>query len=54
MFVIKMELDKSDKGWMDFHYYAKGGEYPLINDLVKQGSNIHLKTNDGMNCLHIA
>ena len=54
MFVIKMELDKSDKGWMDFHYYAKDSEYPLINDLVKQGSNIHLKTNDGMNCLHIA
>ena len=42
------------KGWKNFHYYAKDGQHPKINFLVKMGVNIHIKTNDGMSCLHIA
>ena len=42
------------KGWKNFHYHAKDGQHPKTNLLVKKGVNIHIKTNDGMSCLHIA
>ena len=41
-------------GWKQFHYYAENGDYEMIKLLADRGTNIHLTTNDGKNCLHIA
>ena len=41
-------------GWTALHYSTRGGTYSLITYFVDIGTDIHLKTNDGKNCLHIA
>ena len=43
-----------DEGWTSLHYSARYGSYKSIKFLVGMGTDINLKTNDGMNCLHIA
>ena len=43
-----------DNGWMQFHHHARNGSYQMIKLLADMGINIHLTTNDGKNCLHIA
>ena len=41
-------------GWTALRYSAQYGSYELVNFLVDMGIDIHLKTKNGMNCLHIA
>ena len=36
------------------HYSAKNGSYELINLFADMGTDINLKTKNGLNCLHIA
>ena len=36
------------------HYSAISGSYELVKYFVGMGTDIHLKTNDGQNCLHFA
>ena len=43
-----------NNGWIQLHHFAKNGSYEYIKSLEDVGINIHLKTNDGKNCLHIA
>ena len=42
-----------NNGWTQLHHFAKNGSYKYIKSLEDMGINIHLKTNDGKNCLHI-
>ena len=46
--------NKNDNGWTQIHHSAKNGYIQKIEFLADMGANIHLKTNDGKNCLHIA
>ena len=41
-------------GWTALHHSAHNGSYELIEFFIKMGADIHLKTNDGSNCFHIA
>ena len=41
-------------GWMKFHQCAKNGSNNIIKLLADTGTNTHLTTNGGENCLHIA
>ena len=41
-------------GWTALHYSARSGCYQLVSLFANKGTDIHLKTNCGMNCLHIA
>ena len=41
-------------GWAALHCAAQNGSYELITYFFDKVSNIHLRTNDGKNCLHIA
>ena len=43
-----------DNGWRALHFATANGRYELIQTCTNMGSDIHLKTNDGKNCLHIA
>ena len=43
-----------NNGWTQLHHSAKNDSYEYIKSLEDMGINIHLKTNDGKNCLHIA
>ena len=43
-----------NNGWIQLHHFEKNGSYEYIKSLEVMGINIHLKTNDGKNCLHIA
>ena len=57
MLISKHNFDiyMTDKnGWTSLHYSAQNDSYELVNFFVDQGSNIFLKTERGMNCLHIA
>ena len=36
------------------HFSAEGGHYDLVTYFAAMGTDIHLKTNDGLNCLHMA
>ena len=42
------------KGLTAFHCSAINGSYELVKYFLDIGTDIHLKTNDGFNCLHIA
>ena len=44
----------NDSGWTQLHFCAKYGNLKKIETLADKGTNIHLKTDDGDNCLHIA
>ena len=51
----KVDLDMTtNKGWTAVHYSAQSGNYELVAYFVQMGADIHLKTDDGINCLHIA
>ena len=41
-------------GWTKIHHSAKNGNHKKFKTLVDKENNIHLETNDGKNCLHIA
>ena len=41
-------------GWVALHFAARSGSYELVKYFVNKGSDIHLKTNDEENCLHIS
>ena len=41
-------------GWTSLHFSAKNGSDKLVNFFVDIGTDIYLKTENGMNCLHIA
>ena len=51
----KFDLHLTDNGgWTALHFSAANGSYDLLTYFVSIGTNIHLKTNDDLNCLHIA
>ena len=43
-----------DEGWTALHYSARCGSYENVKFFADAGTDINLKTNDGMNCFHIA
>ena len=44
----------NDEGWTAIHFSAGHGSYDLFKFLSDKGTDISLKTKDGVNCLHIA
>ena len=49
------DIDTADNdGWAAIHFSARNGIYELVTYFTALGCNIHLKTYDGRNCLHIA
>ena len=58
----KMLIDKHNfdfnipdsRGWTALQYSVLNGSYKLFKYFSNMGADIHLKTNDGKNCLHIA
>ena len=47
-------LATCNSGWTALHFSARNGSYELLTFFVNIGTDIHLKTNKGHNCLHIA
>lgn len=45
---------KCDKGWAAIHYATESGNLDLVRYFVENGSDIHWKTKNNTNCLHIA
>ena len=43
-----------NEGWTALHHSASNGSYKLFKYFVYMGSDIHIKTKVGKNCLHIA
>ena len=43
-----------NKKWTALHYAAQKGSYELMNYFIAKGTDVLLKTKDGLNCLHIA
>ena len=51
----KFDVNLADNiGWTALHYSAQSGNYELFTYFVDMGIDMFLKTNTGMNCLHIA
>ena len=51
----KFDVDMTDNdGWSALHWSAQGDNYEIVTYFADIGTDIHLKTNDGRNCLHIA
>ena len=51
----KFDVNLDDKrGWTALHFSTQSGNYELVTYFADMGTGIHLKTNDGFNCLHIA
>ena len=51
----KFDIHNADSnGWTALHFSASYGNYELVTFFIDMGMNIHLKANDGKNCLHIA
>ena len=51
----KFDVCKTNKnGWIALHYSVRNGCYELFTYFADLGTDIHLKTNIGWNCLHIA
>ena len=44
----------NDSRWTEFHHCEKNGSNDIMKLLADRVRNIHLKTIDGKNCLHIA
>ena len=42
------------KGFTALHFSAENGSYELVKLFADKGTDIHVKTEGGMNCLHIA
>ena len=45
---------KDNLGWTALHYSVQSGSYELVIYIADMTTDIHLKTSDGTNCLHIA
>ena len=45
---------KDNLGWTSLHYSVESGNYELVIYITDVRTDIHLKTSDGTNCLHIA
>ena len=43
-----------NKGFTALHYSAQVGNYELVKFFFDEGTDIHLKTKSGINCLHFA
>ena len=43
-----------NKKWAALHYAAQNGSYKLMKYFIAKGTDVLLKTEDGLNCLHIA
>ena len=41
-------------GWTALHYFARSGDYELVQSILDRGTDINLNTIGGQNCLHIA
>ena len=60
--LCKMLIDKhlvdlhmtDNYGWTELHCSAQSGNCELVAYFAEMGTDIHLKTADGRNCLHIA
>ena len=51
----RFDVDLTEnKGWSSLHFSVQNGSYELVNFFIDIGANLHLKTNNGENCLHIA
>ena len=51
----KFDVNMTDKcGWTGLHFAATTGSCELVEYFADMGTDIHLETDDGMNCLHIA
>ena len=51
----KFDIDVPDNdGWTAVHYSARYGSYELLRYFAEMGVDIHLKSKNGSNCLHIA
>ena len=51
----KFDVNSVQKhGWTALHCSAQSGNYELVTYFADMGTDIHVKTNDGRNCLHIA
>ena len=51
----RVVVDMADcYGCAAIHYAVKSGSYDMIKYFVENGTDVYLKTNTGMNCLHIA
>ena len=49
------DINFSDnEGWIALHHSTHNSSYDLVSFFVDMGADIHLKVNDGANCLHIA
>ena len=44
----------NNNGWTALHNSAQSGRYELVKYFVDKGTDIHQKTKNGNNCLHIA
>ena len=53
--IHEFDVNMADNaGWIALHHSTGNGSYELIKYFIDKGADIHLKTNDGKNCLHIA
>ena len=43
-----------NSGWTALHFSSRHGSYELVKHFVDKETDIFLKTNGGLNCLHIA
>ena len=43
-----------EDGWTALHYFARSGDYELVQSILDRGTDINLNTIGGKNCLHIA
>ena len=51
----KFDVDRADNdGWTALHHSARNGSYDLVRFFTDLGTDIHLNTKSGRNCLHIA
>ena len=51
----KFDVNLADNhGWTALHHSARNGSYDLVTFFTEPGTDIHLKTNNDQNCLHIA
>ena len=51
----KVDVNVADKhGWAAVHFSAQSGNCQLVAYFAEMGTDVHLKTNDGSNCLNIA
>ena len=51
----KFDVHMTDnEGWTALHASVRSGSYELVTFFTDLGNDIYLKTNIGMNCLHIA